>query len=46
MVLYPELDIDVSPTYLVLLESSEPLFSLKVVIFAHPTGQLHRDIGQ
>lgn len=46
MVLYPKLDIDVSPAYLVLLESFEPLFSLKVVILAHPTAQLHRDIGQ
>lgn len=46
MVLYLELDTDVSPVYLVFLESFEPLFSLKVVIFAHPTAQLHRYVGQ
>lgn len=46
MVLYPVLDTDVSPIYLVLLESFKPLFSLKVVIFVHSSAQLHRDIGQ
>lgn len=46
MMLYPKLDIDVLPVYLVLLESLEPLFSLKVVIFAHPSAPLHRDAGQ
>jgi hypothetical protein len=35
MVVYLETDIDVSPLCLVLLESFELLFSLKVVIFAH-----------
>lgn len=46
MVLYPEIDTDVSPVCLVLLESFEPSFNVKVVIFAHHSAQLHRDIGQ
>lgn len=44
--LYAKLDIDVSPVCVVLLQLFEPLFSLKVVIFAPSSAQLHRDIGQ
>lgn len=36
MMLYPEIDIDVSPVRLVLLKSFEPSFSLKVVILLIP----------
>ena len=46
MVVYPELDTDVSPVCLVLLELYELLFGLKVVIFAHSSTQLNRDIAQ
>lgn len=46
MVVYPEPDTDVSPLCLVLLELFELLFGLKVVIFAHSSTQLYRDIGQ